>query len=199
VLLFSLRGGRPMPPFLTDNFISAIVGALVGSIVTAGVLLYQTWWERRRTKKAIATALLWEIDEFYKTHVQTTCRALERAIPSDLGFHVRTPVKAFTVYDTSADKIGLFQATTVKGLVMFYVSARAFLNLVDDYGQAMARVVAGDQTARPMAITLLHYVKQNSLEMVAPIKLVTQLLAKEAGSQFELDPVERMPARSTPS
>jgi hypothetical protein len=182
-----------MPHFVTDNFVSAVGGALVGSIITAGVLMYQTWSERSRTKKAIATALLWEIDDFYKANVQKTYRALERAVPSELGYHVRTPHKGFTVYDATANKIGLFQTGTVKGLVMFYASARAYLNLIDDYGQAMAKVVAGDATFRPMAITLLYYVKKNSSDLVPLIKLVTKVLATEAGSRYEFESVERAP------
>jgi hypothetical protein len=182
-----------MPHFLTDNFVSAIVGALVGSVITAGVLMYQTWSERNRTKKAIATALLWEIDDFYKANVQKTYRALERATPSELGYHVRTPHKGFTIYDAAANEIGLFQAGTVKGLVMFYASARAYLNLIDDYGQAMTKVVAGDATLRPLAITLLYYVKKNSSDLVPLIKIVTELLATESGSRYEFESVERVP------
>jgi hypothetical protein len=129
---------------------------------------------------------------FCKAYVQKTYRALERAVPSELGFHVRTPHKAFTVYESTADKIGLFQTGTVKALVVFYTSAHAYLNLVDDYGQAMAGVVRGELHSKPMAITLLDFVKNNTSQMVPLLKLVTKLLATEAGTHYELEPAERI-------
>jgi hypothetical protein len=172
--------------------VSAVFGALVGSIITAVVLFYQSWSERNRTRKAIAIALLWEIDDFYRGNVQKTFRALERASPSDLGYYVRTPHKGFTIYEASADRIGLFRQETVKGLVVFYTSARAYLNFVDDYGQAMAGITAGEVGLRPRAITLLDYVKRTNSQMIPLIKLVTELLATEAGSRYDFEPPERI-------
>lgn len=186
-----------MPHFVTDNFISAVVGALIGSLITACVLLYQTWTERNQTKRSIATALLWEMDDFYKSNVRNTFRALERADdPTQLGYYVRSPYKGFTVYEATADRVGLFRPATVQGIVLFYASARAYLNVIEDYGRAVEQVDAGRTDLRRIAVTLLVQVKKSSADMIPLIKTVVPLLAEEAGTTYEFESPERFPKKA---
>jgi hypothetical protein len=176
---------------LTGDALTAFLSAVLGSVITAGAFLYQSRMELRRTKRSIATALLWEIDDFYRANVQTTFRALERAHPSELGYYVRTPYKGFTVYDATADKVGLFRPETVKGLVLLYTSARAYLNVVDDYGRAVEQVDAGRPELKGRAVVLLDMLKRSTAQIIPLMKLVTELLAKEAGTTYKFEPAER--------
>src|SRR5712692_6133373 len=104
---------------MDSQMTSALIGAVVGSVITGFAVLYQTrrvlaeqnrLWEleQERETKSVATALLWEIDDFYKLSVRNVCRALKNVSPSELGFHVRASnFRSFTVFEATADKVGL--------------------------------------------------------------------------------------------
>jgi hypothetical protein len=184
---------------VSGDALTAFLSAVLGSVITAVALLYQSRIELKRTKRSIATALLWEIDDFYKSNVRTTYRALERASPAELGYYVRSPYKGFTIYESTADKIGLFRPDTVKGLVLLYATARAYLNVVDDYGSAIERFNAGQTELKGRAITLLDMLKRGATQLIPVIKLVSGLLAIEAGTAYEFEPAERTPQRTTPA
>lgn len=184
---------------MSGDALTAFLSAVLGSVITAVGLLYQSRIELKRTKRSIATALLWEIDDFYRSNVQTTYRALERASPSDLGYYVRSPYKGFTIYESTADKIGLFRPDTVKALVLLYATARAYLNVVDDYGRTIEMFDAGQRELKGRAVTLLDMLKRSATQIIPLIKLVSGLLAIEAGAAYEFEPAERMPQRPTPA
>lgn len=167
-----------------SSLLIAIVGAVIGAVITAVAILFQTHAEVRRTKRSIAVGLFWEIDDFGRSHIQNTHRALEHANPSELGYYVRTPYKGFTVYESTADRIGLFRPETVKAIVLFYGSARGYLNVVEDYAQAVEKVEAG-QTHRNKAVGLLALVKTLTAQMVPLISKVCELLEKEAGRKAD--------------
>jgi hypothetical protein len=164
-----------------SGLLIAIIGAVIGAVITAFAILYQTHAEVRRTKRSIAVGLFWEIDDFNRSHIQNTHQALERADPTQLGYYVRTPYKGFTVYESTADRIGLFPPETVKAIVLFYGSARGYLSVVEDYGQAIERVEAG-QSHRSKAVTLLALLKTLTAQMIPLISKVCELLEKEADS-----------------
>jgi hypothetical protein len=82
----------------------ALIIAVVGGVVASGLILLHSELEKKRERKSVATALLWEIDDFYKLSIRNVCRALKNASPADLGFYVKPlNFRTFTVFEATAD------------------------------------------------------------------------------------------------
>src|SRR6266852_9112697 len=169
---------------MDSQIVSALIGAAVGSGITAVVVLYRTrrvlteqnrLWEREKERetKSVATALLWEIDDFYQLSVRNICRALKNVSPSDLGFHVRAfNFRSFTVFEATAEKVGLFEPALVQGIVGFYGNARAYRDTLAEYGQTMEQIRTGQPQQRGMAVTLLDQIKSSALALVPVVQTI---------------------------
>jgi hypothetical protein len=186
---------------LAEGLIGAVVGAVVGSVITGAFILWQTRRllkeERDRRKedeerelKSIVLALLWEIDDFYKLSIRDVCRKLKDTSPSDLGFYVKSPTyKSFTVFEATANKIGLAAPALVQGIVGYYGMARAYLTTTGDYGDALQYYLeSGMQSQfRKRAITLLEQIQKSSIEMVPLTRTVCALLAERAETAYTFE------------
>ena len=185
---------------LAEGLFGAVVGAIVGSLITGFFILWQTnrllkeerrsrEEERERETKSLAAALLWEIDDFYKLSVRDVCRALKNIEPSTLGFHAKSATyKGFVVFEQNADKIGLFEPALIQAIILYYGVARAYLNTVSDYGQAIRDFQGAGQThLQGKATSLLAQVKESSVGMVPPTKTVCEMLAVRAGTSYAFD------------
>jgi hypothetical protein len=181
------------------QILSALIGAVVGGVITAVAVLYQTRRvlteqnrhreeELERETKSIATALLWEIDDFYKLSVRNVCRALKNASPSELGFHVKPlNFRTFTVFEATADKVGLYEPALVQGIVGFYGVVRAYLDTLNDYGRTMEQIQAGHNQLHGKAVTLLDQIKKSSEELVPLSLTVCEGLAERAKVKYTFE------------
>jgi hypothetical protein len=179
---------------LADGFI----GAIVGSLISAAVVLYQTHKmlkaesvtrerDAERKERSLASALLWEIDDFYKLFVRDVLRTLKEASATE-PLHVKSPIyRSFIVFEASADKVGLFDPPLVQGVLGYYGNARAYLNTMSDYGQAVELWSANVAGGRIKATTLLSQIKKSSEKMVPLTKTLCELLAVRAGTDYEFE------------
>jgi len=181
------------------GLIGAIIGAIIGAAITGYFVLAQTSkllteenrrseLEQERETKSVATALLWEIDYFYKIYIRNTCRTLATTKTSELRFYVKPlDFVAFPIFDATADKVGLFEPDVVRSIVAFYGSARSYLETLIDYGNSMSKLQGGDVSERSRAVMLLDKIKDISGSLVEPSKGVCQLLAKRTKAEYTFD------------
>jgi hypothetical protein len=179
---------------------AALIGAVVGSIITGGIVLIQTRTllkaesdrrkeEHERETKSVAVALLWEIDQFYKVSIRNVNRALRMKSPSDLGWYVKPQnMLTFTVFESVADKIGLFETDLVHSVVGYYGIAKAYMATFDDYRDAMESFQSGRQEAKGKAVTLLDQIKNYAREFLPLTKAVTEALAERGKVPYTFDP-----------
>lgn len=173
---------------ISSALIVAVVGGVVAGGVGSGLLWLHDWLEKRRARKSLACALLWEIDDFYKLSIRNVIRALKDKNPEDLGFNVKTIVfNPFTVYEGSADKVGLFEPLLVQSIVSWYGNVRAYLNTVHDYGQTFDQIVSGQNQLRKKAVTLLGQMKRSAESFVPLTRTVCEGLAVVAGVSYKFD------------
>jgi hypothetical protein len=185
---------------LAEGLLGAVIGAVIGASITGIFILRQTRMllteerrlreeERERETKSFAAALLWEIDDFYKLSIRNVCRTLKDVDPSTLAFQGKSATyKSFSVFEASADKVGLFEPSLIQGVTGYYGCARAYLNTMSDYGNAVEQFQATAQPhLRGKSISLLAQIKKSSVEMVPLTKTVCESLAKRAGTEYAFD------------
>jgi len=154
---------------MDNQIVSALIGiggAVVGVVVGAAVTEFRDRQNRKREARALASVLLWEIDDFYKLSVRNVFRTLKDKNLADLSLDVK-PLNfvRFTVFETTANKIGLFEPVLVQGILGFYGSARAYLDTFGDYRQALEQMRTGQQPGSK-AVTLLAQIKGSSEALV---------------------------------
>lgn len=176
-----------------------LIGAVIGAVITGYVVLAQTSkllkeenkrseLERERETKSVATALLWEIDYFYKMNVRNACRALSHSTPSELGWYVKSvDLNAFTVFESTADKVGLFEPELVRFIVGFYGNARTYLNTLIEYKAAMEKLMLTGADVKGTAVVLLDDIKEASAALVPLTKILCEALSKRAGAEYTFD------------
>lgn len=169
---------------MDSQIISALTGGVVGGVVgavgTAVLVLYRDRRNQERETRSVATALLWEIDDFYKLSIRNVFRALKDKNPADLNFDVK-PLNfvSFTVFEATADKVGLFEPVLVQGVVGFYGNVRAYLDTFSDYRDALEQIRAGRQPNNK-AMVLLSQIKGSSESLGPLAKSICELLAARA-------------------
>jgi hypothetical protein len=127
------------------------------------------------------SALLWEIDDFYKLSVRNVYRTLKDANTSDLRIEVKPLVfTSFPVFEATADKIGLFEPELILGIVQFYGTARAYLDTFVDYRRTIEKMQDGQTNQRAKAISLLNQIKGSSAKLVPPVQSICAALAVRA-------------------
>ena len=90
--------------------------------------------EQERQKKAIATAILYEIDDFHLYHVRGVYSYLEeKARMGELIEVVRIPPSLFAVYRGNTPRLAELPDAVVKVVVHFYSKADKFFALIEDY------------------------------------------------------------------
>ena len=90
--------------------------------------------EQERQRKAVATAILFEIDDFYYFHLRGVHGYLEGiARKGELLEVVRIPPSLFDVYRGNTPMLGDLPDEVVEVVVHFYSKAEQFLALREDY------------------------------------------------------------------
>jgi len=97
--------------------------------------------EREGQKKAVATALLFEIDSFYRLHVRETHESLKRWSPATGDLFVAKSIspQPFPVYNGNASVLGSLDKDLVFGIVGFYGAATQCLSALRDYKMEFER------------------------------------------------------------
>jgi hypothetical protein len=172
----------------SSALIVAVVGGVVAGVVGSGLLLLYSELEKRRARKSLANGLLWEIDDFYRLVIRNVIRAMKDKKPEDLGFDVKSVTfSRFTIYEGSADKVGLLEPDLVEGVVGWHGNARAYLNTLHDYGQAIEQMQSGQHQLRKKAVTLLTQIKGFAESSVPITRTLCERLANLAGTKYSFD------------
>jgi hypothetical protein len=158
--------------------------------------------EQDRQKKAVATALLFEIDGFYAAYLRQLRDLLEgKEIRRDTLPHIMSlPPDMFPVFNGNADRIGELPTDCVLAIVGFFREAGRIVSTFNDYESSLERadqiqsriLNAADipsQRARDnqvrLAFTQLALIKKGLPEVISLTYLVCETLCKITGVPFE--------------
>jgi hypothetical protein len=168
------------PNGIWDGLLGAVIGALVTGGLSAGVFAVQLHKEAQRRKaeraeqlKSLATALFCEIGWFYYSamffNIQAGLSNLNEKLP--ISF-IRPPLNfvTFTVFESNADKIGLFHSSTAEKLVEFVYDAKLYLAFAQEHKR---RLNERDNGGVPY-------------HDEAPIQETLRLTAEDLDKQFDL-------------
>jgi hypothetical protein len=119
--------------------------------------------ESERQKRAIAKALLFEVDDFYASHLSKVYdhyRNFDGKIEKLPGV-VEVDIRMFAVYNGNTPLLGKLPDETVKSVVTFYDTARAHLLKVRDYKTLLREYQYGTRSpeAGQEALQLFFYVR----------------------------------------
>ena len=190
VWVWSAPASSPDDKFagLDSQTSSALKVAVVGGLVASGLLVLYGELEKSRQRKSLASGLLWEIDDFYKLSIRNINRKLKGANLEELRFDVKPLTFIhFTVYEGSADKVGLFKPGLVQGIVGWYGSARAYLDTIHDYGQTIEQIDSGQHQLHTKAVTLLKQIQGGAETLVPLTRTICEGLAHSAGAEYTFD------------
>lgn len=144
--------------------------------------------EQERQRRALATAILFEINSFYCDYVgglQAVLRDMDVEGCKLLGMRM-IPADTFPIYRGNAINIGLLEAALVGSLVGFYSDADAYLCALRDYRVESDRYYhqGADPVAEEKARTFLRKIKSAGPEVTKTVQLLCQQLCMIASVQF---------------
>lgn len=114
--------------------------------------------ERGRQKTALARALLFEVDNFYRHYLNEVAEALAASSSPEGSYPiVRWPgEQPFPVYTANAGRIGEFDEETLEELIGYYATAAAYVALLRDYRLALDRVLRKEAAETAILESRLH-------------------------------------------
>jgi hypothetical protein len=127
--------------FSPDGIMTLIAGVLAFAAVQ-----WQMWDQRRtsrqeqmRQKRAVATAILFEIDSFYRYFVRDASALLKDTRDNEPFVAKSTSAFSFTAYVGNAGNLGQLSQDIVQGIVAFYGCATVLLTTMHDHSEAVKR------------------------------------------------------------
>ena len=161
--------------------------------------------EQERQKKAVATAVLFEIDGFYRSHLRDPRKLLERIDPikDNLPGIRSVGPTPFPVYLGNASKIGELNMDNVQAIVHFYSAANSYLSILRDYKNSLdradrAKLLSMTPRGSPDLSSLadeaqarlnLKHMKEALPELIRFAWLVCYYLCRSTGNEFEFPTV----------
>lgn len=173
-----------------DGLLGAVIGALVAGGLSAGVFGLQLRAEERRRKverdgelRSLATALycelLWFCFSAMIFNIQAGLSKLNETYP--ISF-IRPPLSfvTFTIFESNADKIGLFETSTVEKLVEFVYNAKLYLALAQEHKRRLnerdnERIPYSDE--EPIRKTL-HNMSEDLDKQIEPLSAALKAIAQ---------------------
>jgi hypothetical protein len=112
--------------------------------------------ERSRQKTALARALLFELDSFYRHSLADVHAALSGAGEGNYPVVRHAPAEPFPVFAGNAARLGDFDEETLEAVIYGYAAAAAFVATLRDYREAMERVLRREATETAVPEAWLH-------------------------------------------
>ena len=169
--------------FTPDGIMTLIAGVLAFAAVQ-----WQMWHQRRtfrqeqdRQSRVVATAILFEIDDFYHYGLkqETNWETFEASqIPYRVVKFRRWP---FVMYEANAGRIGNLDYRTIKSIIKFYGDAEAYQASVEEFVVSSDAARSGSDTARLEASALLASLKKIFPALQGSVKSVCATLSDVAG------------------
>ncbi|MFQ5662810.1 MAG: hypothetical protein ACE5HL_03150 [Terriglobia bacterium] len=145
--------------------------------------------EQERQKLAVAKAVLFEIDAFYRYHLRDPRVFLANTdvLKADLPGVKSVAPHPFPVYYGNTGFVGRLDDEGVQAIVEFLAAAQSHLATARDYKSSMERFLRGDNpaTAEVEARTYLSQMKNALPEMIKLAYIVCFKLCKLTGVPFE--------------
>ena len=181
--------------FTPDGIMTLIAGALAFAAVQ-----WQMWHQRRTSrqeqenhKRAVAAALLSEIDCFYASHLDRRNELFEfweRTDTDRQSIEVFQTLagKPFAVYESLAGELGGLDAVVARGIVVTYGLMGAFLEMLKRYeressgtsGRVPASLELRDQVLKEMR----KPIRQLAEQAVQSVVMICRLLCFLIGTDF---------------
>lgn len=89
-------------------------------------------------KRAVATAILFEVDQFYRWHVKAVIESLRNTPPNGLPHFGRIRKGGFPVYEANSGYLGYLPRETGAKIVEVYGMIEGFLNLLSNYSDVLS-------------------------------------------------------------
>ena len=145
--------------------------------------------ELERQKKAVATAILFEIDDFYHYHVRGVYGYLEERTRTRTGALtevIRIPPSLFAVYSGNTPRLGELPDEVVEVIIHFYSKAEQFLALREDY-KAAAERLTGSIVERDYlkTMTLFGHLRDSLPGLTRAAYIACDRLASFTGVSFQ--------------
>lgn len=143
--------------------------------------------ERHRRNKATATAILFEIDDFYRTYLRDVLSFLEGR-PADNSPPViksagRNP---FPVYEGNTQQLGGLNQQLVETVVHFYGLARAYAMGLEAYSEALATIQLAPDSYKLLILKSMVPRIKSECESITPIAFIAcRFLCDYTGVAFE--------------
>jgi len=143
---------------------------LIAGLIAFAAVQLQMWHQRRASrqeqenhKRAVAKALLFEVDDFYSNHLRGVYdhfRSFDGAIEKLPGVTGMAP-RPFAVYDGNTESLGTLPDEVVRSVVVFYDTARRHLSMNRDYRELLREYQYGTHSpeAGQEASQLFFYVR----------------------------------------
>lgn len=112
--------------------------------------------ERSRQKTALARALVFELDSFFRHYLAEVHAALSGAGEGNYPVVKHAPAEPFPVFAGNAGRLGEFDEETLEAVIYGYAAAAAFLATLRDYREAMERVLRREATETAVPEAWLH-------------------------------------------
>jgi hypothetical protein len=145
-----LRAGRNLVSTVSATLLAALIGAAAALSIVV-IQRYSDSRERVRHRRAVATALVFEIKSFYRwffRHLRPIVKDIDpkTCLPPTINAPSR---EVFAVYRANAGTLGTFDVSVVQQVVEFYGFAEWLLSTVREYTTALAHELQTQKTVIP--------------------------------------------------
>jgi hypothetical protein len=160
---------------LTSDAWATLVAAFIGAAAALIVVVIRRLLEGRdRTreengrKQAIATALLFEIDNHYRSNIRDLLNFFEKN-DNDTSLTVIKPMSAnpFPVYVGNASVLGALPPTVVEAIVHYYGELRGYVATLSQYSRGLEIWSENNPTGRAIVLTLVPKIKKEAAAIPA--------------------------------
>ncbi|MCL6481411.1 MAG: hypothetical protein K6U02_06760 [Firmicutes bacterium] len=145
--------------------------------------------EQGRKKMALARALLFEVDGFYRHYLSEVAEALAASNSPEGSYPiVRWPsTQPFPVYTANAGRIGEFDEETLEELIGYYAAAAAYVASLRDYRLALDRLLRKETAETAILEARLHLsrIREALPELVDYTGSLCRKLSEMAGVPYQ--------------
>jgi hypothetical protein len=138
-------------------------------------------------RRAVATALLFEIDSQYVSNVRDILKSFDEqdAMPALTS----TGPDPFPVYVGNANMLGSLPASLVEVIVNYYGDLRDYVAVIDEYAHGYEMHLQGNTIGRSLMKSLVPKIKSDGAAIIQLTYTICGLLCDFAGTAFSCPPI----------
>jgi len=143
--------------------------------------------EKETRRKAVAMALLFEIDSFYKSYVRDFLPYTQGDNPSEMPYIRSIAIRPFPLYEANADSICDLQSDMAADIVSFFSVAECYLCDLRDYKDARDLRLQVGSTAAGLAraATVFQRIRTAAPGIARAVHLISEKMCRLTGVPFE--------------